>query len=209
MTSLEQRVYAQVGAVQHGFKEMKLMADQLVSELKTPDALYKAARELYDSPSYQVRMTAVFVFGAIALRKPEALAFLRETVSGDSSWQVQEILAQAFNQFCAENGYEQSLPIITSWVEDFRPNVRRAASEGLRIWNYKPYFKEHPEQALQLLASLKADESEYVRKSAGNAIRDISRKEKALVSQELKRWDITKPRIKQTYELAAKFLGEK
>lgn len=36
---------------------------------------------------------------------------------------------------------------------------------------------------------LKDDESEYVRRSAGNAIRDISRKEKDLIRRELATWD--------------------
>ena len=53
--------------------------------------------------------------------------------------------------------------------------------EGLRIWNSRPYFKENPEEAIRRLADLKNDPSEYVRKSVGNALRDISKKHGALV----------------------------
>ena len=53
---------------------------------------------------------------------------------------------------------------------------------------------------------MKADESEYVRKSAGNALRDISRKHKVLVTEELKTWDTSDKKILFTYKLASKFL---
>ena len=57
--------------------------------------------------------------------------------------------------------------------------MRRAVTEGLRIWTGRPYFHNHPEVAIQLLSQLRNDESEYVRKSVGNALRDISKKHKA------------------------------
>lgn len=60
---------------------------------------------------------------------------------------------------------------------------------------------------MQLLGALKGDDSEYVRKSAGNALRDISRKHRALVADALKTWDRSQPRVLYTYKLASKFLG--
>jgi 3-methyladenine DNA glycosylase AlkC len=96
--------------------------------------------------------------------------------------------------------------MIKDWLQDKNPNVRRAASEGLRIWNQRDYFREHPEVAVQLLSKLKDDESEYVRKSIGNALRDISRREKDLIRTELAKWDITNPDVAFTHSLAAKFL---
>ena len=50
------------------------------------------------------------------------------------------------------------------------------------------------------------DESEYVRKSVGNALRDISRKHKDLVRAEVEKWDTSDKHIKQTCKLASKFL---
>ncbi|TME13935.1 MAG: hypothetical protein E6I80_01070 [Chloroflexi bacterium] len=64
-----------------------------------------------------------------------------------------------------------------------------------------------PEVAVRLLSTLKDDESEYVRKSAGNALRDISRKHKDVVAEELKTWDTTNKKVLFTYGLANKFLG--
>ncbi len=112
-------------------------------------------------------------------------------MSRDSDWRVQEILAQAFDRYCADTGYEKALPPIREWLADSSPNVRRAVTEGLRIWTSRPYFRDHPKLAIQLLSQLRNDESEYVRKSVGNALRDISRKHKELVRAELQQWDIS------------------
>jgi 3-methyladenine DNA glycosylase AlkC len=130
-------------------------------------------------------------------------------VSRDSDWRVQEILAKAFDRYCADIGYEQALPAIKEWLSDSSPNVRRAVSEGLRIWTGRPYFREHPDIAIQLLKRFRNDESEYVRRSVGNALRDISKKHQELVRSELRQWDLSDKRVGQTYRLAGKFLSKK
>jgi 3-methyladenine DNA glycosylase AlkD len=197
---IEQRL----SKVQHGFKEMKQEAGK-AGTLPVPVRL-QLARQLYGSDRYQTRMVAVFILGFLAYESREALAMMRTRVSKDESWQVQEILAQAFDSYCKAAGYEASLPTIRSWLADKNPNVRRAVTEGLRIWTQRAYFKEHPEVAISLLCGLRADESEYVRRSVGNALRDISRKHKDLVRAELAAWDSRETRTKLTYGLASKFL---
>jgi 3-methyladenine DNA glycosylase AlkC len=127
-------------------------------------------------------------------------------VSQDENWRVQEMLAQAFDKYCADIGYERALPVIEDWLVDPNPNVRRAVTEGLRIWTSKPYLRDHPDTAIKLLSQLRDDDSEYVRRSVGNALRDISRKHKALVKAELQKWDVSNKSIEQTYRLAGKFL---
>ena len=112
----------------------------------------------------------------------------------------------AFDNYCAKIGYEAVLPTIVEWFADANANIRRAASEGLRVWTSREYFREHPEIAIALLASHKEDESEYVRKSAGNALRDISKKFPELVRQELDTWDLSSKPVRQVYKLASKFL---
>ena len=80
------------------------------------------------------------------------------------------------------------MPLITDWLSDANPNVRRAASEGLRVWTSRPYFKDHPSVAIRLLSDRKTDSSEYVRKSIGNALKDISKKHPELVFDEIHKW---------------------
>ena len=56
------------------------------------------------------------------------------------------------------------------------------------------------------IAALKDDSSEYVRKSVGNSLRDISKKFPELIKEELGCWDINSKEIKQVYKLATKFI---
>lgn len=161
---------------------------------------------LYQSDNFQIQEIGVLLAGYTAGRYEDALTFLHDTVSRHESWKVQEVLAMAFDYYCADIGYENALPRIKEWFTDADANVRRAASEGLRVWTNRPYFKEHPQEAIALLASHRDDESEYVRKSAGNSLRDISRKFPELVADELSAWDVSSKRTMQVYKLAGRFL---
>lgn len=193
--------------IERGGKEVRSIAEQIHQNASSENQCKKLALDLFAHAEPTVKMVAVFLFGILASRADDALPFLRENVSQEKDWRVQEILAQAFDRYCSDIGYESALPTIKAWLADNNANVRRAASEGLRIWTSRPFFKDHPEIALQLLSALKDDESEYVRKSAGNALRDISRKHKTLVLEELQTWDTSDKRVLFTYKLASKFLG--
>lgn len=190
--------------IEHGFKEEEKRA---LTDYKSNDDEYikKLACLAYQSDVYQVRMYAVFLFGYLS-KDEEVLIFMRDEVSKDDNWRVQEVLAKSFDEFCKKTGYETALPIIDEWLKNSNPNTRRAVTEGLRIWTSRPYFKENPNEAIRRIASLKEDESEYVRKSVGNALRDISKKFPDLVNVELKTWKIESKEIRQVYKLASKFI---
>lgn len=74
----------------------------------------------------------------------DILVFMRDEVSKDDDWRVQEILAKSFDEFCKRKGYQNALPTIDEWMKSSNPNTRRAVTEGLRIWTSRPYFKENP-----------------------------------------------------------------
>ena len=162
----------------------------------------------YHSEVYQVRMYGVFLFGYLSTDK-EILTFMREEVSKDDNWRVQEVLAKSFDEFCKSIGYEKTLTVIDEWLNHDNPNTRRAVTEGLRIWTSRPYFKENPKEAIRRIANLKEDKSEYVRKSVGNALRDISKKFPELIKDELNTWKLKNKEINQVYMLANKFIKEK
>jgi len=201
VSSLIQRIQK----TRHGFTDIQKAAEEVFAGHNRPETL-SLAKELFASEVPQARMLATFLFGKLAAKSKQSFVFLRKGVSLDKDWRVQEILAQAFDQYCKDNGYEKSLPVIKDWLVDANPNVRRAVTEGLRIWTTRDYFREHPDVAIYLLSQLRADESEYVRKSVGNALRDISRKHKDLVRKELQHWDISNKHTQQTGKLAGKFL---
>ena len=134
---------------------------------------------------------------------------MKDEVSKDSNWRVQEVLAKAFDEFCKKIEYEKALPVIDEWLGSNNPNTRRAVVEGLRTWTSRPYFKENPNEAIRRIANLKDDSSEYVRKSVGNALRDISKKFPDLIKIELENWNLESKEINQVYKLASKFIGNK
>lgn len=194
-----------VQKTQHGFTDIKKTADELVAS-QPPEICIPLAHELFKSEAHQARMLATFLFGRFAAQSNDILQFMREQISRNDNWRVQEILAMAFDQFCADTGYENALPIIQDWLRDAHHHVRRAVTEGLRIWTSRPYFDKHPEIAIQLLSQLRTDESEYVRKSVGNALRDISRTYPDLVRAELSSWDRSSKKVAQVYKWASRFL---
>ncbi|MDU2565989.1 MAG: DNA alkylation repair protein [Anaerococcus sp.] len=190
--------------IEHGFKEEEKRA---LEDYKSSDNQYikKLALLAYKSNVYQVRMYGVFLLGHLS-DDDEILTFMRDEVSKDDNWRVQEVLAKTFDEFCKKIGYEKALPIIDEWLENDNPNTRRAVTEGLRIWTSRPYFKENPNEAIERLVNLKEDSSEYVRKSVGNALRDISKKFPELIKNELVSWNLQSKEINQVYKLASKFI---
>ena len=170
------------------------------------DECFNTGIELYRSDNFQIQEVGVFLLGYSAHYNTSALSFLKDTVSRHDSWKVQEILAMAFDNHCKIIGYDLALPLIKEWLNSDCANVRRAVSEGLRVWTSRPFFRDNPQTAIQLLAAHREDTSEYVRKSVGNALRDISKKYPELISAELNSWDLSSKEIKQVYKLANKFL---
>ena len=190
--------------IENGFKEEEKRA--LADYLSNDNAYTKELAFLaFKSNVYQVRMYSVFLFGYLSSYE-EFLIFMRDEVSKDENWRVQEVLAKAFDEFCKQTGYEKSLPVIDEWLQNTNPNVRRAVTEGLRIWTSRPYFNDNPDEAIKRIATLKEDSSEYVRKSVGNALRDISKKFPELIKEELGSWDVKSKEIQQVYKLASKFI---
>ena len=193
--------------IKSGFKvqEKKAINDYKLNGI---EYIKELAFLAYHSVVYQVRMYGVFLFGYLSTDK-EILTFMREEVSKDDNWRIQEVLAKSFDEFCKSIGYEKTLTVIDEWLNHENPNTRRAVTEGLRIWTSRPYFKENPKEAIRRIANLKDDKSEYVRKSAGNALRDISKKFPELIKDELNTWKLENKEINQVYMLANKFIKEK
>ena len=179
--------------IENGFKEEEKRA---FADYKSNDKEYAKSLAFlaYKSDIYQVRMYGVFIFGYLS-EQDDVLAFMRDEVSKDDNWRVQEVLAKAFDEFCKKKGYEKALPIIDEWLRNNNANTRRAVTEGLRIWTSRPYFKDNPNEAIRRIASLKEDTSDYVRKSVGNALRDMSKKFPELIEAELNNWNLESKEI--------------
>ena len=188
-----------------GWSKVRAVARELAAT-GTPDEVAAMAERELSSQDSRHRMLAIYLLGFTAGARPANLATLRERAVPDPNWEAQEALAQAFDAYCAAAGYEVALPVIDAWLADAHANARRAVSEGLRPWTSKSrrYFSERPAEAIRRLAALRADESEYVRHSAGNALRDIRRAFPDLVDAETATWDMSDPRVRFTYERVLK-----
>ncbi|MBE2220044.1 MAG: DNA alkylation repair protein [Anaerolineae bacterium] len=91
----------------------------------------------------------------------------------------------------------QTLAVLDGWVSDPSPHVRRLVSEGTRPrlpWGmHLTQFIADPTPTLALLAKLKDDESEYVRRSVANHLNDITKDNPALAIAALQRWNEGEP----------------
>ena len=76
--------------IENGFKEQEKRA---LTDYKAKGAAHckKLAYLAYGSNVYQVRMYAVFLFGHLS-DSEEILSFMRDQISKDKNWRVQEVL---------------------------------------------------------------------------------------------------------------------
>lgn len=192
--------------VEHGFKDIERCA---LADFASRDArdVAELARMAGESGTVQVRMYGAFLLGYLAASDGHALRALRDIVSRDGDWRVQEILAKSFDRYCRDRGYEEALPTIDEWLSSDEPNARRAVTEGLRVWTGRDYFREHPEEAVRRLSALREDASEYVRRSVGNALRDISKRHPDLIAAELASWELDSREVRQIHKLASRLLA--
>ena len=191
-------------------KERYSLAQKEAEKIYNENSLEKSweiAMECYNCEPYYIQMLGVYILGLIGNKR--ALNFLENTVSKNPSWQIQEFLAMAFDNYCKKNGYKNSLEIINEWLNDKNENIRRAVIEGLIIWTKRPYFEDNPEETIKWLSKFKIDESEYVRKSVGNSLKDISKTYPELVKNELSKWKLETKEINQVYKLANKIMEKK
>lgn len=185
--------------IEHGFKHIIEAGDQILGDKN--ENHFELALKFLDDNTYQVRMLGTYMLGQLSAVHSESLEILETKVAVDPNWRVQEMLAKALDYYCQCIGYEQSLPKIKKWLSDPNPNVKRAVIEGLRIWTGRPYFKDHPKVAIECISKYRSEDSEYLRKSVGNALRDISKKYPNEIEEELSTWNLQDKKTLFTYKL--------
>jgi hypothetical protein len=70
-------------------------------------------------------MWAVYIMGFVAVKNKDVMKFLKNIVSNNPLWQVQEFLGMAFDNYCKTIGYEKSLKTIDEWLRCKNQNNRR------------------------------------------------------------------------------------
>lgn len=99
------------------------------------------------------------------------------------------------------------------WSKHPNHHIRRLASEGIRPrlpWAMAlPEFKKNPTPILPVLENLKADSSEYVRRSVANCLNDISKDHPDVVIGIIKQWKNEGPETQWIIKHASRGLLKK
>jgi 3-methyladenine DNA glycosylase AlkC len=190
-----------------GFKVKETLANEYAKTHSSHEC-FKEGYTLHNSEDYGIRAFGVFLIGQAAHNTPLAVEYLETHVSKDKNWRVQEILAMAFALFYKKIGHIDAHPTFERWLTSTNPNLRRAVTEGLRPWIAHEPFHENPSDAVLILSRFRDDESEYVRKSAGNALKDIGKKNRDLIINEVNTWDLSDKRVRQTWKHAMRLINK-
>lgn len=105
---------------------------------------------------------------------------------------------------------EPMLATMRRWADDPDEHVRRLASEGTRPrlpWAMQlPAFIADPRPCLPILAALRDDPSEYVRRSVANHLNDIAKDHPALVLDLAQQWQGQSERVDRLLKHALRSL---
>lgn len=186
--SIVKALLNKISKIEHGFKHI-IDAGQVILRDGSLDHFQLAENFIEYKQSYQIRMLGTYLLGDLAVTNIKALQVLEKVVSKDENWRVQEMLGKSFDAYCKNKGYEKALAKIEFWVKHKNSNIARAVTEGLRIWTGRDFFRENPKTAIELISSNKGTESLYLRKSIGNALRDIKKSFPQEINEEISKWD--------------------
>ena len=86
------KVLSDIIAIKNGFQHILDGADGILSTY-SKEQCFVFALELFKHEAYQARMLATTVLGRLAIEDNNALCFLKERISTDENWRVQEMFA--------------------------------------------------------------------------------------------------------------------
>lgn len=87
---------------------------------------------------------------------------------------------------------ERTIAVLSEWLEDPNPHVRRLVSEGTRLrlpWASRvSWLDAHPERVIELLERLKDDPTTLVRRSVANNLNDLGKVRPELLMRSCAAW---------------------
>lgn len=174
-----------------GFEQLELMA----RGAHVADVMH---RHLHSDPAVAVTQVAASIGEPMEFGYLAHSAFLGTYGIDvfDESMAAQYALTQVFTaEFCIRPfilRYPATMDRLRDWASDPSEHVRRLVSEGTRPrlpWATRlPAFQTDPEPVVELLDILKDDPSEYVLRSVGNNLNDISRDNPEVALNVAQRW---------------------
>lgn len=113
---------------------------------------------------------------------PAAVLPRLRVLAASESWQEREVAATALAEL-AKRHPDVVLAAAAKWARARDPNVRRAASEGLR-----GFVQRDPERVRPILDLLREDPDLYVKKSVANVLRNATRTQSDFVVRLCTEW---------------------
>jgi len=170
-----------------GITKRMTRAAQLLLEYVGPQSLDRFATH----PSDTVRGWAAYMLAQLPdLALGARLESIRP-LANDHHFGVREWAWLALRPHIA-NDIEDTIRLLTPWVTDTSPNIRRFAVESTRprgVWcSHIPHLKRQPELGLPLLEPVKADASRYVQDSVSNWLNDAAKSQPQWVQMLCARW---------------------
>jgi len=111
--------------------------------------------------------------------------------AADPSMNVREIAWSSYRPYIAP-ALGETLEILTGWVRDADPNIRRCAIESTRprgVWcAHLDALKAEPQRALPLLEAVRADPARYVQLSVANWLNDAGKHQPVWMEAVTARW---------------------
>lgn len=115
----------------------------------------------------------------------------------DKHFGVREVIWLALRPELDKN-LDKVIKVFTEWAKHEDENIRRFTSEAIRprgVWcKHIDSLKSNPEQAIDILETLKADSSKYVQDSVGNWINDASKSRPDFVDKLSQKWQNNSPK---------------
>ncbi len=117
-----------------------------------------------------VRCMACLVLGEVGRAAPQSIVPLAHKLAADGRWEVRECIANAFDEQIAQEHPEFVYDLMSRWVADPSPNVRRVPTNALMRYGIK-----QPRKVIALMDKLRHDDSEYVRKNVRFCLQQIAK----------------------------------
>jgi len=184
VTDIKREDYFDLGLLD----QSRLIVSKIVA-LGQGDKLSKA---LICSESDKIRSIGIHVhFEHFKHDLGKELKSLKFTGALPGTW-TQETAQWVLKNVVHEHTLEVVLPLISPWVTDKDPTIRRMVAEALRprgVWcKHIAVLKRDPSPIKGLLEQLLDDNSEYVRKAVANSLNDISKDNPDLLCTWIEKW---------------------
>jgi 3-methyladenine DNA glycosylase AlkC len=165
---------------ERGFFDAALMRQwQILAEVAIDLASAEAALPLLEaSPDRRVRGIAPEVV-RWGLDDPEAAVLHLRRQAALPGTAVQELAQVALKAICVRHSLAVVLPLVSDWISDPAPEIRRCLVEALRprgVWTgHLMELRRDPAPLRPLLEQVLDDPSLYVRKAVANCLNDVSK----------------------------------